>query len=69
LLWLFWKWDLSGYLPRLTLTFNPLNLSLPSSQNYRPGAWHPSSPGPPLLVHTCSNTEDQALWGTNHIQP
>jgi hypothetical protein len=31
LLWLFWRWDMMIYLPRLALNFNPPNLSLPSS--------------------------------------
>jgi hypothetical protein len=31
LLWLFWRWDLANYLPRLVLNLDPLNLSLSSS--------------------------------------
>jgi hypothetical protein len=35
LLSLFWKWYLMNYFPRLVLNYNPLDLSLPSSEDYR----------------------------------
>jgi hypothetical protein len=35
LLWLFWRWGLSKSLSRLYSKWDPPNLSLLSSQNYR----------------------------------
>jgi hypothetical protein len=35
LLWLFWRWGLENYLPRLASNQDPPNVSLPSSQDYR----------------------------------
>jgi hypothetical protein len=35
LLWLFWRWDLVNYLPRLAFNHNLPNLSLPNSYDYR----------------------------------
>jgi hypothetical protein len=35
LLWLFWRWGLLNYLPRLASNHDPPNLSIPSSQDYR----------------------------------
>jgi hypothetical protein len=35
LLWLFWKWDLANYLPRLALNHDPPDLSFLSSYDYR----------------------------------
>jgi hypothetical protein len=37
LLWLFWRWGLEDYLPGLALSYDPPNLSLPSSWDYRRG--------------------------------
>jgi hypothetical protein len=34
-LWLFWRWDLENYFPRLALNCSSSNLSLPSSWDYR----------------------------------
>jgi hypothetical protein len=31
LLWLFWRWGLMNYLPRLALNYDAPNLSLPNS--------------------------------------
>jgi hypothetical protein len=41
LLWLFWRWDLTNYLPSLTSSCNPPNVNLPSrviGMSY----WHPA---------------------------
>jgi hypothetical protein len=38
LLWLFWRWGLENYLPRLALNCDPPNFNLPSSWDYR---WEP----------------------------
>jgi hypothetical protein len=35
LLWLFWRWALSNYLPRLVSNHSPSNLNLPSNRDYR----------------------------------
>jgi hypothetical protein len=48
LLWLFWRWDLLHYLPGLVLDCDPPNLSLPSSEDYRP-----EPPAPCLLQYSC----------------
>jgi hypothetical protein len=34
LLWLFWRWGLLNYLPRVALDCDPPNLSLPNTQDY-----------------------------------
>jgi hypothetical protein len=39
LLWLFRRWGLSNYLPRLALNCNPPDLSLPNSWDYRCELW------------------------------
>jgi hypothetical protein len=35
LLWLFWRWGLTNYSPRLDLNLDPTDVSLPNSQDYR----------------------------------
>jgi hypothetical protein len=35
LLWLFWRWRLVSYLPRLASNHDPLDLNVPSSCFYR----------------------------------
>jgi hypothetical protein len=35
LLWLFWRWGLVNYLPRLAANHDSPNFSLPSSYDYK----------------------------------
>jgi hypothetical protein len=44
LLWLFWRWGLVNYLPRLASNLDPPDLNLPSRWDYRR-----ESPGPSYL--------------------
>jgi hypothetical protein len=48
LLWLFWKWGLSNYLPGLVLNFDPPKLSLLSSWGC---AHEPLAPGSSVPLH------------------
>jgi hypothetical protein len=49
LLWLFWRWDLVDCLRRPASNLGPLDLSLPSSLDYRR---EPLAPGHILLILT-----------------